>query len=141
MKDPRRPDEVIPPESGTSIQLRKLAVDSAMLIPNLIKLLGRLVRDSRVPRRSKIIVGAALAYVASPVDLVPEFIPVAGVLDDVLLLAFSVNHLVTVAGEEVVLEHWDGPRDLLDLIRSILDVASDFVPARIRRLILRLSGA
>lgn len=141
MKDPRQPDEVIPPGGGASLQLRKLTLDAAFLIPNLVKLLARLIRDSRVPRRSKIIVGAALAYVVSPVDLVPEFIPVVGLADDILLLAFSVNHLVTVAGEEVVLEHWDGPRDLLDLVRSVLEVTSDFVPARVRRLILRLSGA
>jgi uncharacterized membrane protein YkvA (DUF1232 family) len=132
-----RPDEVIEP--GRSVRLRKIAVDAAATLPNLIKLLVRLTRDPRVPRRTKIVLGAALAYVVSPIDLVPEFIPVAGVADDVLLLAFAVNHLVHVAGEEVVLEHWDGPRDLLELVRAVLDVASDLVPARLRKLVARLS--
>ena len=133
-----RPDEVIEP--GRTVRLRKVAVDAAAIVPNLVKLLVRLARDPRVPRRTKIVLGAALAYVASPIDLVPDFIPVAGIADDVLLLAFAVNHLVHVAGEEVVLEHWDGPRDLLELVRAILDVASDLVPARLRRLIARLSA-
>jgi uncharacterized membrane protein YkvA (DUF1232 family) len=133
-----RPDEVIEP--GRAVRLRKVAVDAAGIVPNLVKLLVRLARDPRVPRRTKIVLGAALAYVASPIDLVPDFIPVAGIADDVLLLAFAVNHLVHVAGEDVVLEHWDGPRDLLELVRAILDVASDLVPARLRRLIARLSA-
>ncbi|HSJ27219.1 MAG TPA: hypothetical protein VLB67_03350, partial [Acidimicrobiia bacterium] len=68
------------------------------------------------------------------------FIPVAGLLDDLLLMTYAIHHIVEVAGEDVVLEHWDGSRDLLELVRSILDVASDFVPARIRRVVSRLSG-
>jgi len=87
------------------------------------------------------VVGAAVAYVASPIDLIPEFIPVIGLADDLLLMTFAIHHIVEVAGEDIVLEHWDGSRDLLELVRSILDVASDFVPARLRRTIARLSGA
>ena len=108
---------------------------------DLIKLLGRLVKDPRVPRRSKVVIGAALAYLVSPVDLIPEFVPVVGFADDILLVSYAVNHLITVAGEDVVLEHWDGPRDMLELVRSVLEVASDLVPPQLKRLIGRLSGA
>jgi uncharacterized membrane protein YkvA (DUF1232 family) len=121
--------------------MRKLAADAVYLLPNLIKLLGRLLRDPRVPRRSKVVIGAALAYLVSPVDLIPEFIPVIGFADDVLLVSYAVNHLIAVAGEDVVLEHWDGPRDMLELVRSVLEVASDLVPPQLKRLIGRLSGA
>jgi uncharacterized membrane protein YkvA (DUF1232 family) len=107
----------------------------------MVKLLYRLLRDPRVPRRTKLVVGAAVAYLVSPIDLIPEFVPVIGFADDLLLMAFAINHMVEVAGEDVVLEHWDGSRDLLELVRSILEVASDFVPARLRRVIGRLSGA
>lgn len=140
MSDPLRPDEVIPPDRKGGLQARRLARDAAWLVPNLLKLLGRLLRDPRVPRRSKIVVGAALTYVASPIDLVPEFLPV-GLADDLLVVVFAVNHLINVAGEEVVLEHWDGPRDLLDMVRSVLEIATDFVPFRFRRLLSRLSGS
>lgn len=140
MSDPLRPDEVITPSGGASAQMRKLASDAVYLLPNLIKLLGRLVRDPRVPRRSKVVIGAALAYLVSPVDLIPEFIPVVGFADDVLLVSYALNHLITVAGEDVVLEHWDGPRDMLELVRSVLEVASDLVPPQLKRLIGRLSG-
>ena len=140
MSDPLRPDEVITPSGGASAQMRKLAADAVYLLPNLIKLLARLVKDPRVPRRSKVVIGAALAYLVSPIDLIPEFIPVVGFADDVLLVSYAVNHLINVAGEDVVLEHWDGPRDMLELVRSVLEVTADFVPPQLKRLIGRLSG-
>ena len=141
MSEPLRPDEVISPEGGARLQARKLLADSVLLLPNLAKLLGRLLKDPRVPRRTKVVLGAAIAYVASPIDVLPEVIPVIGFADDLLLVVFALNHLVKVAGEEVVLEHWDGPRDLLDLISSVMEVASDLVPARVRKLFSKLSGA
>jgi uncharacterized membrane protein YkvA (DUF1232 family) len=137
--DPLRPDEVIEP--GGRVELRRMAAEAASTIPNMAKLLLRLLRDPRVPRRTKLVVGAAVAYIASPIDLIPDFIPVVGLADDLLVLTFAVHHMVEVAGEDVVLEHWDGSRDLLELVRSVLDVASDFVPVRVRRVIGRLSGA
>jgi uncharacterized membrane protein YkvA (DUF1232 family) len=137
---PIQPDEVIPPQGGAMLQARLLARDTVLLLPNLIKLLGRLLKDPRVPRRSKIVVGAVIAYVVSPIDLIPDFIPVAGVLDDVFLVVFALNHLIERAGEEVVVEHWDGPQDILSMVRSILQTATELVPARIRRILGRLAG-
>ena len=135
-----RPDEVIPPDGGAGIQVRQLAVDAALMLPNLIKLLSRLLKDPRVPRRSKILLGVSFAYVLSPIDLLPEFIPVAGVLDDIFLVTFALNHLIERAGEEVVVEHWDGPQDLLGMIKSVLATVTDVVPVRIRRMMSKLAG-
>jgi uncharacterized membrane protein YkvA (DUF1232 family) len=135
-----RPDEVIPPEGGSALAVRQLVKDAVFMLPNLIKLLGRLLKDPRVPRRSKIVVGAVMVYVVSPVDFVPEFIPVAGVLDDLFLVVFALNHLIERAGEEVVLEHWDGPQDILSMVRSVLTTITELVPARIRKLLGRLAG-
>lgn len=135
-----RPDEVIPPQGGAAIQVKQLARDAALMLPNLAKLLGRLLKDPRVPRRSKLVLGATMVYVMSPVDLLPEIIPVAGMLDDLFLVVFALHHLIERAGEEVVLEHWDGPQDLLGMIRSVLSTVNDIVPVRIRRLLGRLAG-
>jgi uncharacterized membrane protein YkvA (DUF1232 family) len=135
-----RPDEVIPPPGDAGIQVRKLAVDAVLMLPNLIKLLGRLLKDPRVPRRSKLLLGASLAYVVSPIDLLPEFIPVAGVLDDIFLVTFALNHLIERAGEDIVVEHWDGPQDLLGMIQSVLQTVTDVVPMRIRRMMSKLAG-
>jgi uncharacterized membrane protein YkvA (DUF1232 family) len=135
-----RPDEVIPPQGGAGLQARQLAVDAVLMLPNLIKLLSRLIKDPRVPRRSKMLLGGSLVYVMSPIDLLPEFIPVAGVLDDIFLVAFALNHLIERAGPEIVTEHWDGPQDLLGMIQSVLQTVTDVVPVRIRRMMSRLAG-
>lgn len=122
------------------MQLRALARDAVGLLPNLVRLLGGLLKDPRVPRRSKILVGAAVLYMASPIDVVPDVVPVIGAVDDVVLAAYAVNHLLLRAGEEVVLDHWHGPQDLLEMVRSILDAASSLVPQTARRWIDRFSG-
>lgn len=140
MNDSVRPDEVIPPNGNATIQLRALAKDAALFVPNVIKLLGRLVKDPRVPRRSKVLLGALALYLVSPIDLMPDAIPVVGMVDDVLLAAYAVNHLIARAGEEVVLEHWDGPQDLLEIVRSVLDATSSLVPPPLRKWIDRFSG-
>src|SRR5688572_19567713 len=110
------------------------------MLPNLLKLLGRLLKDPRVPRRSKLLLGGSLAYVMSPIDVLPDFIPVAGVMDDVFLVAFALNHLIERAGHEIVVEHWDGPQDVLGMIQSVLQTVTDVVPVRIRRMMSKLAG-
>lgn len=140
MNDSVRPDEVIPPRGDAGMQMRALAKDAVSFLPNLVKLLARLVKDPRVPRRSKLLLGGLLIYLASPIDLLPDAIPVVGMADDVLLAAYAVNHLIARAGEEVVLEHWDGPQDLLEVVRSVLDAASSLVPPPIKKWIDRFTG-
>jgi uncharacterized membrane protein YkvA (DUF1232 family) len=134
-----RPDDVIPPH-GESIQGRKLFKDAALLLPNLVKLVGRLLKDPRVPRRSKVVLGFAAAYVASPIDLVPEFIPVVGWADDVLVLMFALDSLIDRAGPQIVEEHWDGPGDLLGLIREVMGMSRNVLPRRLSKTIDRLTG-
>lgn len=140
-EEPRRvqPDDVLPPEGG-SLQSRKLVSDAVTLLPNLIKLVGRLLKDPRVPRRSKIALGLAAAYVASPIDIIPEVIPVLGWADDLLLLMLTIDALIDRAGKEVVEEHWDGPVDLLSMIREVIAAARMVLPKRITRVIDRISG-
>lgn len=139
--EPRRvqPDEVLPPE-GASIQSRKLITDAARLVPNLVKLVARLIKDPRVPRRSKIVLGLAFAYVASPIDIIPEVVPVLGWADDLLVLMLAIDALIERAGREVVEEHWDGPVDLLGLIREVIAAARIILPRRVTAVIDRLSG-
>jgi uncharacterized membrane protein YkvA (DUF1232 family) len=134
-----RPDEVLPPD-GQSIQGRQLVTDAVLMMPNIIKLIGRLLRDPRVPRRAKITLGLAAAYVASPIDLIPEVIPVIGWADDVLVLMFAIDSLIERAGNEVVEELWDGPGDLLSLVRDVVGLSRNLVPKRLSNIIDRLNG-
>ena len=134
-----RPDEVLPPD-GTSIQARQLVTDAVMMMPNIVKLIARLLKDPRVPRRAKITLGLAAAYVASPIDLIPELIPIVGWADDVLIVMFAIDSLIQRAGPDVVDELWDGPGDLLSLVRDVVGLARNVMPKRLGQIIDRLSG-
>ncbi|MCH7899830.1 MAG: DUF1232 domain-containing protein [Acidobacteria bacterium] len=110
------------------------------MLPNIVKLIGRLLLDPRVPRRAKITLGIAAAYVVSPIDLIPDVIPVIGWADDVLLVLFAIDSLIERAGPEIVEEHWDGPGDLLSLVREAVGLSRSIMPKRLTAIIDRLSG-
>jgi uncharacterized membrane protein YkvA (DUF1232 family) len=88
----------------------------AGLIPDCVVLFRRLLRDARVSRRHKLMVAVLVPYLLLPFDLVPDFIPVAGQLDDALLVAFVLRRVVRAAGPELVEEHWPGPHVSLQLM-------------------------
>ena len=77
-------------------------------IPDCVILVKRLLGDPRVPRRAKVMLVALVGYLAMPFDLVPDFIPVAGQLDDAILVAAVLAYVVRTAGREVVEELWTG---------------------------------
>jgi uncharacterized membrane protein YkvA (DUF1232 family) len=99
----------------------------ATFIPDCIVLVGRLARDPRVPRRRKLLLLALAGYLALPFDLVPDFIPVAGQLDDAIVVALVLRSLVRSGGEGVIRELWPGPEQSL---RLILRLAGPREPAR-----------
>ncbi len=140
MGEALRPDEVIDPDGRRWPALRSRLKEAALVVPHFAKLLGRLMRDPRVPARSKAFAGAALLYVASPVDVLPDVIPLLGASDDVMVAVFAVHHLIRTAGEEVVLEHWDGSPDLLEIVDSLIGFAAQLIPARIRWTLTRVLG-
>jgi uncharacterized membrane protein YkvA (DUF1232 family) len=85
----------------------------ARLVPHCAVLFKRLLADRRVPSRWKLASGFALVYLAVPFDLVPDFIPVAGQLDDAILVALVLRGLLRSAGPRLVREHWPGPPHLV----------------------------
>ena len=94
------------------------AREVATLLPNLIRLFKGLIRDPRVSWRSKALLFLGAAWIASPIDLIPEFIPVLGPLDDAVVAALILRHLIRSSGREVVAEHWHGdPATLERLLR------------------------
>jgi len=90
--------------------------DVARFIPDCIVLVGRLLGDPRVPRRHKLLLGALVGYLALPFDLVPDFIPVAGYLDDALVVALTLRAVLRGTGGELLREHWPGPESSLALL-------------------------
>jgi uncharacterized membrane protein YkvA (DUF1232 family) len=99
---------------------RAAAREAALLLPNLARLFKDLIRDPRVPRRSKWLLMFGAAWIVSPIDLIPEFIPFLGPLDDAVVAALILRRLVRTAGRDVVLEHWHGdPAIIARLLRVI----------------------
>jgi uncharacterized membrane protein YkvA (DUF1232 family) len=94
----------------------------AGLVPDCVTLAGRLLADRRVPRRRKLLLLVLIAYLAMPIDPIPDFIPIAGQLDDLLVFALVFQQFLRAGGEPLVRQHWPGPSSSL-------------------RLVLRLSGA
>ena len=88
----------------------------AAFVPDCAVFFSRLLRDDRVPRRLKLLIAVLVGYLALPFDLVPDFIPVAGQLDDAILVALVLRTLLRGSGAALVEEHWPGPRSSLELM-------------------------
>ena len=88
----------------------------ATFIPDCIVLVTRLAREPRVPRRRKLLLLGLVGYLALPFDLIPDFIPVAGQLDDAIIVALVLRHFVRAGGEPLIRELWPGPERSLALI-------------------------
>lgn len=89
---------------GRRSQARKLVT----LIPNLFALFRGLLRDPRVPRGAKLWLVMAVVWIASPIDPVPEFIPIAGPLDDAIVAALVLRYLLRRKDGSVLFDHWRG---------------------------------
>lgn len=82
--------------------------DALRFLPDLARLLRRLSADRTLPWRSRLVAGLLLAYLASPIDLVPDFVPLIGYAEDVIVATFVVRHILRRAGAEKLREHWPG---------------------------------
>jgi uncharacterized membrane protein YkvA (DUF1232 family) len=81
----------------------------AGFIPDCLILFRRLAGDERVPRRCKLLLAALIGYLALPFDLVPDFIPVAGQLDDAIIVALALRTVLRSGGPDLLRQHWPGP--------------------------------
>jgi uncharacterized membrane protein YkvA (DUF1232 family) len=99
----------------------------AGFVPDCVVLFKRLLGDGRVSRPRKLLVAALVAYLAIPLDLVPDFIPVAGQLDDAILVLIVLRTVLRGAGPGLVREHWPGPASSLTLM---LGLAGDCAPSK-----------
>jgi uncharacterized membrane protein YkvA (DUF1232 family) len=90
------------------------------LLPDTIRLVRRLAGDKTIPRRTRWLVWFALAYLVLPIDIIPDFIPVVGYADDVVVTAFVLRHVISKAGPDKLAEHWPGTRESLDTLTRVL---------------------
>lgn len=125
MQDPSRDPEPAPEETD---RLR----DVLLFLPRFGKLLVSLIADSEVSNGDKVLLGAAVVYVASPVDIVPDFIPVLGQVDDIYLVALCLLRLLNHSGEAKLRQYWDGPEDIVALLHRITGLATRYLPQPVR---------
>jgi uncharacterized membrane protein YkvA (DUF1232 family) len=132
------PDPVeaeVAPRTGA----KRTVLGTMQLLPSYVRLLVGLVTDKRVAIVDKLLVAGAVAYILSPLDLIPDFIPFLGQVDDVYLLMMAVQRLLSNAGKKVLADHWTGPMTELSLVnvRNVLSAAAFFLPRAIRRRLRR----
>lgn len=101
-------------------------------LPDLVRLIARLVGDPLLPRAAKIALGAAMVYLASPIDLIPDFIPLVGYLDDLLLAALLVDGILNWVDRGLVLKYWPGTPDSLERLARVARMLAVWVPRRLK---------
>jgi uncharacterized membrane protein YkvA (DUF1232 family) len=102
-------------------------------LPDIGRLIARLVADPGLPRTAKIALVAAAVYLLSPLDLLPEFIPILGYVDDVLLAAILVDGVLNFADRALVLKYWPGSSESLDRVARVARVLAAWVPRRLKQ--------
>jgi uncharacterized membrane protein YkvA (DUF1232 family) len=102
--------------------------DYVLMLPDLFLLITRLMLDPKVDGKHKIYLGAAVAYVISPIDLISERrFGVIGYLDDLVVVVAALNMLVNEVDRQIILEHWSGKADLLATIQKVLAQADQLM--------------
>jgi len=129
------PDKIVKRSRSTKLQLKGRMKSFLMFLPNLVRLLGRLLKDSRVPTAEKALFVGAIIYVISPLDFIPDVFPFIGQVDDIYLVVLTLIRLINRTSEGVVREHWSGGGDIVALIDSVVSIAPTFLPKRVKRVL------
>jgi uncharacterized membrane protein YkvA (DUF1232 family) len=117
---------------GVDPEERGLLFELAQLLPNFVRLAKGLLGDPRVPLRRKLLLGALIVYLVSPIDIIPDFIPGLGQMDDILIVVLVLHGLLSSVDEEVLLEHWHGRPDVILLIRRAVKAFARRLPIQLR---------
>lgn len=111
--------------------LMRQVLEAGLAAPDLSHLLVRLMGDARVPLSQKAKLGLALAYVASPIDLLPDyFLGPVGVLDDIAIVAWALQGMLREEHWAVVTEHWAGDERVLVLLKRAIHFIADHTGGR-----------
>jgi uncharacterized membrane protein YkvA (DUF1232 family) len=106
-----------------------------LFIPNLLVLCWRLMVDSRVPAKERLLVAGAIVYALIPLDFIPDMLPFIGQIDDAYLIALSLLRLMMVTDARVVRQHWRGGGDVVELVGAVAMTASKLLPKKITRIL------
>ena len=104
--------------------------DYIFVLPDIAALIYRLLKDKRVSMKTKLVISAAVAYIAVPCDIIPDKVPFIGKIDDVAIGVFALNIIMTDVPLNVVLENWQGKNDILIVLKNVIDYATNFTGAK-----------
>ena len=104
--------------------------DIIMFLPDIVALVARLFKDKRVPTKTKAILAVSLGYTVIPIDILPDKIPVLGKIDDVAIILFALNRMIEDIPMEIILENWQGNRELVMVLTSAVEYLSNFTGAK-----------
>ena len=102
--------------------------EAMRLVPDVVRLLRRLAGDRTLARSVRIRLWVLLAYLISPIDLIPDFIPVLGYADDAIIVAIALRSITRRAGPEVLEQHWPGSPEGLDTLLMLAGLTSRTLP-------------
>lgn len=97
--------------------------EALRLLPDLVRMLRRVAADQRLPRTVRVRLWLLLAYLASPIDLVPDFIPVIGYADDAIIVALTLRSVARRCGRDTLRRHWPGTDDGFEAVCRLAGVA------------------
>ena len=102
--------------------------DIILLAPDIFMLLLRLMKDDRIPMKYKGMVGAAITYFISPIDIIPEaLVGPFGYTDDIIIAVMVLNKIINETSEEAVVENWSGKGNILAIIQNILTISNSIL--------------
>ena len=102
----------------------------ALFLPNFVVLLKRLISDPRVPRKSKLILAGTVLYLVSPIDVIPDFVPGLGQLDDVVIALLALHSILNRVDDQIVIEHWPGNENVIRIVRAGVSAAAQLLPGK-----------
>ena len=106
--------------------------ETLLAIPRIAMLIPKLMKDKRVPSRTKAALAGLAVYLVSPWDIIPDFIPGLGQLDDAVVALLFVDGILNQVDDEVLVEHWTGEIETLRRVQSLSSIVSHWTPDRIK---------
>ena len=116
-------------EGKMTNRLRRFS-DYVLIIPDIVALIYRLLKDKRVSKKTKIAISISLGYVLFPIDFIPDSIPFIGKIDDLAILFFALNRIAKDVPLNVILENWQGKNQIIVVMKNGLDYIINFTGAK-----------
>ncbi len=115
---------------GSKTELKNVS-DYLFLLPDIFILVSRLALEKRLSVSNKLFMSAVAAYFVLPIDIIPDFIPIIGFLDDFMVAIFAFDRLFKEVESKIILDNWSGEEDMLEVTKKVVDMANKQISGKI----------